>query len=141
MPLFEYLGELFHPGPLGQVDLRRGGPPPERSRRLIALRFAIALALVLGFEYLTILRPGLYDWHHVLRMNAFLVVYLALGGLLRIQPAYENTGWVPFLIDNPFRISDDWNRLLVFFSVVLLPGRYVVSAVGEGVRFYFCPRR
>jgi hypothetical protein len=137
MSFFEFLGELFDPGPVGQITVERGEPQPERPPWLIGLRLAIALSLLAAFEYFAIVRPGLYDLHHVLRVNAVLGVYLGLANTLRIEPDYDNTGWVPFLINHPFRFSDNVNRFLVFLSVVVLPGRFVGRAVWEGVQFYF----
>lgn len=47
--------------------------------------------------------------------------YCLLGYFTDIKPKYDNMG-IGGLIDNPFRYSDDINRTLFFFKVILSPG-------------------
>jgi hypothetical protein len=37
-------------------------------------------------------------------------------------------GWLGGLLNHPFRISDDVNRWLVIFFILLLPGKLVMFA-------------
>jgi hypothetical protein len=46
--------------------------------------------------------------------------YCLLGFFIDIKPRYDNMGFGGF-VDNPFRHSDDVNRTLFFFKVILSP--------------------
>lgn len=49
--------------------------------------------------------------------------------MLSAKPDYSNIGWFGGLIDNPFKISDDVNRMIVLFMVILIPGRLISTTV------------
>ena len=55
-------------------------------------------------------------------------IYLFLSMFLRPQPNYKNLGFLGGLIGNPFTITDDINRFLVMFKVILLPGKIMVNS-------------
>lgn len=44
--------------------------------------------------------------------------------------------WLGGLIDHPFRYSDDINRLLIFLSLLLLPGRMVAMGLIDFARAF-----
>lgn len=56
-----------------------------------------------------------------------LVVYHFLGYWIRPVPDYSNLGYLGGAINNPFRISDNFNRTLVGLRFLLLPGQAAVS--------------
>jgi hypothetical protein len=58
----------------------------------------------------------------------YFIVYLLLSMLLRPQPDYKNLGLLGGLIGNPFTITDDINRFLILFKVMLLPGKIMVHS-------------
>jgi hypothetical protein len=58
----------------------------------------------------------------------YFAVYLFLSMLLRPQPNYKNLGFLGGLIGNPFTITDDINRFLILFKVMLLPGKIMVDS-------------
>jgi hypothetical protein len=61
-------------------------------------------------------------------------IYLAIAALITPAPDSSNLGWAGGLIDNPFRISDDFNRMLGVLLVVLIPGKIIIFAVATVVR-------
>lgn len=58
-----------------------------------------------------------------------IVAYSIAGYFVLPKPDYSNVGWLGGLIDNPFRVSDDFNRMLIFITVLLLPGRLISTTV------------
>jgi hypothetical protein len=60
-----------------------------------------------------------------------LAIYLGVALLIRPSVDRENLGLFgsPFL-DNPFSFEDDWNRAMLWLTIMLLPGRIVWIAVG-----------
>jgi hypothetical protein len=131
MSLFEWMGESVNPGPMGGVGLG----PDDRGKRLdpgvVFLRFLLALALLGGFFYAVLQFWPEPNWTHLL---AGVFVYLGIAWLIRPQADTTNLGWGGGLIDDPFRYSDDWNRNLLFFSLVLLPGRIVTDGLWDLLR-------
>lgn len=137
MGIFEIIGELISPGPIGKMDFR--DKDFEVRQKLIPIRFFISLIIIGAIEYLLIFRTSYFnDLSSVLKVNALLLIYLLIASTLRIKPDYDNLGWVPFLINNPFRISDNYNRFLVFLNILFMPGKYISKSV---VAFYrYCRR-
>ena len=56
--------------------------------------------------------------------------HLLGAGIFYAAPAgYRGYGMVGGLINNPFRITDNFNRFLLFLKLLLLPGRLVAQAI------------
>ncbi|MHA7109879.1 hypothetical protein ACRTDU_07115 [Sunxiuqinia elliptica] len=128
MSIFELIGELFNPGQVGEIDFndRR----ETYHRKFIIIRLVISLLLLGLLEYLFLRYPKHYnDFVYILKVNAFLLIYLLISFKIKIRSNSDNLGWVPFLIDNPFRISDDFNRFLVVLKVLFMPGKYISSSI------------
>jgi len=137
MGIFEIIGELVNPGPVGKMDFN--DRDYELSQKFIPARFIIALILIGLVEYwIGSHAYHLEDLSYILKANIFLVIYLLLALVVRVQPDCDNLGWVPFLINNPFRLSDNFNRFLVILNILFAPGKYITRSVA---RFYrYCKR-
>lgn len=121
MSLFEWLGECIDPGPVGTVD----GPRPLFPHITRAWAIIIAIAgitlLLVCLQWINI-QEDAYQW----RWRASLLIYLILAWGCTPNPDGRNLGWFGGLMDNPFRITDDMNRILVFVYMLLLPGKLIV---------------
>lgn len=129
MSILEWMGESVNPGPVGGVEF--GGDderPPEAGGTW--LRLAIALALLGGGLGATAYYTD-PSWKHVL---GGLSAYLMIAWLIRPRADTRNLGWAGGLIDDPFRMSDDWNRGLLTLSILLWPGRFVTDAIWDTLR-------
>ena len=64
-----------------------------------------------------------------------LVVYLGLANILSPKFDPDNLGLFggPW-IDNPFTFEDDYNRVLMFFAIVLAPGKFVWFTIHRTIR-------
>ena len=60
-----------------------------------------------------------------------MLVYLGIAWLVRPQPNYNNMGWAGGLINTPFKLSDDLNRMLMQLKIVFWPGRWVTQSLIE----------
>jgi hypothetical protein len=95
------------------------------------LRGTIAVGMLLGWLFVTC-------WG-LARMEIFataiiLVVtygYLWAGYHIRPQPDDHNLGLLGGVIDDPFRYTDNLNRLLVALWLFLLPGRFIAESLME----------
>jgi hypothetical protein len=130
--LFEYIGERHNPGPVGEVDCQ--APPLVRDRRLSLIGF-IATSAVLGAWFWL-----LWHWSSSARSSAdalawFLtgfactIMYLVVAFVFLPKADTSNLGWLGGAMDHPFRYSDDMNRGLLFFRLVLLPGRLLANGL------------
>jgi hypothetical protein len=124
MGLFEWLGETFKPGPIGHIYTNPQPLLPGGVKRIWIVLFSI---LGLGiFALLTWQALSADDG--VISFTA-ITSYLLVSYLVTPKPDMTNMGWLGGLINNPFRVSDNYNRFLFFLSAVLIPGKLVVFAV------------
>ena len=127
MSLLEWIGESHNPGSMGAIGVGRP-EGPQRSRGLVIFSFLLSAAGVGAAYYFLFTRLENPDAPMVLSVLAGTMVYLGVGYLLRPKPDMSNLGWAGGLFNNPFRISDDVNRFLLFLKIVLLPGRFVAES-------------
>lgn len=128
MGFIEIIGEFFNPGPVGEVDFKDN--ETEVSRDFITLRFILSVIIIGLFEYFVAFHSGSQkDFLSILTPNIVFVVYLIISYLIKVRPEYRNTGWLPFIIDNPFRISDDYNRFLAVLNILCIPGKFLSRSV------------
>jgi hypothetical protein len=130
--IVEWLGELIHPGPLGSISFRKRRSF-SRKRWVAILRFAVGgAALVIWVLY--ILTHEILSYPEV-RNYLFVLTaaYIVLGYFVQPKPDTKNLGWFGGLINNPFRISDNLNRFLLWLYVILWPGYFVSTSI---VDFY-----
>jgi hypothetical protein len=136
MSLFEWIGEGFNPGPVGTLGPRDPEDEPHSPAAVIAGFIVTASLLVGGILY------AYYWWgaehpEWVLALAGGLLFYMLVGYCIRPRPDTSNIGWLGGLFDNPFRISDDINRLLIFLAVVLWPGGFMARSIVNMVRLVF----
>ena len=122
MRLFEWIGERFNPGPVGTVKPEENKEWQPKNKAVIWILTLLGLGLF-GFFIWTILQ-----WDRQWSGLLLLAGYLLLAWLLSPKPDHRNMGWFGGLVDHPFRFSDDMNRALLFFAVLLLPGKLVLFA-------------
>jgi hypothetical protein len=124
MNLFEWFGKSFNPGPVGGVDTNRQPLFDGGIKKGWAIFFVI-----IGFGLLAFLLWLIFDAESKLLSLSFFAFYFLLCYFLTPNPDTSNIGFFGGLINHPFRISDNINRLLMFFYLFLLPGKLMVFAI------------
>lgn len=132
MSFLEWFLEPTNPGPVGKVEMNApepddDGEPPKKW--LIWLVITIGLFLVgisLYWVFYNLLYVGAKP---VLFKLCGLALYVIISHSLTVKPDYSNMGWLGGLVDNPFRISDDYNRWLAFFQAILVPGKLIAYSL------------
>ncbi|MCU0625195.1 MAG: hypothetical protein MUF21_01735 [Gemmatimonadaceae bacterium] len=122
MSLFEIIGEAEDPGSVGRVKVR----PPEAeggSVREVVTRAILALAIVV-IAVILAARAARGADGTLIALGA-LLAYLVVSALVSPEPDVDNLGLAGGLANHPTRVSDDLNRLLLLFAVLLAPGRWV----------------
>ncbi|HEX5137012.1 MAG TPA: hypothetical protein VFY93_08580 [Planctomycetota bacterium] len=122
MGLFEWLGESFNPGPVGDVQVgareRRSSPPG-----------AVIVCAVISSALLGVWIHVLFATRHGGLVGAAgTLVYLALAYFLHPAPDCSNLGWLGGRMDHPSRYSDDLNRFLLFLVAFLWPARFIAES-------------
>lgn len=124
--------ELINPKPIRDVSFDNHNA----NCKFILFHFAFSLVIIIAIEYLFLFKDGHFNGIiDILKLNSLAVAYVLVAGLVNTKPDYNNLGWVPFLVDNPFRISDNGNRFLVLVNVFLLPGKYLSKSIVDFCRF------
>ena len=122
MGLLEFLFERSNPGPVGEINT--SGKKPERPEIwVLIIKLVVSIAWI-GFLFYVFVLSELSAG----RVIGFIVgftIYCLVGYFIIPKPDYSNIGWAGGLMDNPFRYSDDLNRLLMMIQVVLYPGRFI----------------
>ncbi len=126
MGLFEIFGESFNPGNVGGIEKNKAIKKAQNIRLLI-LKSILSMGIIFGVSFL-IFRDGI-DIAGIFIYISVMFIYCIFGYLIIPKPDYENIGWLGGLMDHPFRFSDDLNRMLIFLSIVLYPGRFIATTV------------
>lgn len=121
MSLFEWLGESFHPGPVGTIDTNKQPLFENRPKKRWAIFFMLVGLALFVYCLWFIAQSG-----SKLSLLLFFLIYLCIAYLVTPKPDTRNVGWFGGLIDHPFRISDDLNRFMLFFYLLLLPGKLML---------------
>ncbi len=127
MSLFEWFCERKNPGTVGSVETGHRGLP-SRSNGSVTFRFLIAFILVGFFYYSLYSSASVKALELFIMPSLFLVPYCLFGYFIRPKPDTSNMGWAGGLINNPFKITDNWNRQLMVFKVILMPGAFITES-------------
>ncbi|QHI73493.1 hypothetical protein [Aminipila terrae] len=125
MGLMELIGELINPGEIGTVEKVKR----EKKVRLhiLILKTIVSIAILAVIYFLSF---GIsFHMKEALSFVAAITVYSVVGYFILPKPDYSNVGWFGGIFDNPFRISDDINRMLVFVMIILMPGRLISTTM------------
>lgn len=94
---------------------------------MLILKTILSIAIVIMLYYLIF---GIsFHIKELLLFIVIMIVYSVAGYFIIPRPDYSNVGWLGGLINNPFRISDNINRMLVFILIILMPGRLISTTV------------
>lgn len=124
MSLFEWLWERPSPDDYGSVEIHDNSDaglvrPVERI-----IGFIVAMTVWLGILIAaTVIQKTWSNFYFFLIALGSSFVYILLGYILSPNPDTDNLGWGGFMFDNPFAISDDINRSLLWLKILLMPGR------------------
>lgn len=121
MGLIEFIGESIRPGKIGTVDITKG--KKEKRIGMLIVKTILSIAIVAVLYYLIF---GIsFHLKELLLFAAVMAIYSITSYFILPKPDYANVGWFGGVFDNPFKISDDVNRMLVFVMVILMPGRLI----------------
>ena len=140
MSLFEWLWEGANPGPIGGVEVG-GQDRSDRSRAMVIVSFLFAAGGLAGWAYLVLAVFEVRSVAGLAGIGSATLAYLVLGYFVHPRADMSNVGWAGGLMDNPFRYSDDLNRLLLTVMIVLLPGRFIAEAMVDMGRLIVHARR
>lgn len=127
MSLWEWIFERRNPGPIGDMNVKKSEFADEdmpRWKQVVCFCIGVvSWAVTIYLLVLSLEKNVLVD------VLIFLVVYLIISWVLHPKPDQSNMGWAGGIIDNPFRWSDDMNRMLLFFLVILSPGKLMLFSI------------
>lgn len=129
MGLFEWIGESMNPKPIGSIEKETNGPkPPYKFGGWawggIAILITLYIYYKVVFEEITS-----QNWQDRIPFFIVISLYLFASFWISVKPNYQNVGWLGGLINHPFRISDNFNRSLIFLQIILLPGKLISQGI------------
>lgn len=128
--------ESYNPGNVGDVEKHENRR--KRTRGGAVFTGVISFGILLTPVYLIASNAGDGDaFSFAMITLAVEAVYLFIAYFVNPKPDTSNLGWCGGLMDNPFRISDDFNRSLLFFAVILYPGRLLAIGVVDFFRAFW----
>jgi hypothetical protein len=135
MSLIEWLFESANPGPVGKLEVNQEDPDDRGKRPKKWLIYSATLIglLLAGIGFYWVFHNRSHDGAGpvIVRLCCF-AAYVVTSHFFNSTPESTNMGWAGGLIDNPFRISDDFNRLLLLLQVLLLPGKLIAFSLLAG---------
>ena len=127
MSLFEWFFEKNNPGPTGNYD--RGHYHLAWPRIwIIIVGFCALFVLGVVIYVLAFNRFHYYNAVNGTLISVSIVAYLALAYYIYPKPALNNVGFFGF-VDNPFRYTDDINRMLLWSQLLLFPGKILAIPI------------
>lgn len=132
--MFEFIGECFNPGGIGTVEKCKVNREHIKLSTLIFKTMICIGIIVLCFMYFV---KTLLPIQNTLLFLLGMTIYCVIAFLFVPKPDYSNVGWLGGLIDHPFRISDDINRVMLFFLIALYPGRLISRTFLTWVYYFF----
>src|SRR5687768_3050903 len=129
--LLEWFGESLDPG--NQGSLAVAAPEVRYRPGVVVVLHAVVALMLLGTAGYFIVAYTLPAWGWLVGWAVGLLVYLLAAHYFVPDADCDNMGWFGGLMDNPFRWSDDWNRMLIFLWLFLMPGRFISIGVRDGI--------
>lgn len=138
MGLLEFLLEKRNPGKIG--DIKKNNQPIKYvSLTILIIKLIVSLSIVFGLFYITVLNN--LNFINTVTFILILLIYCFISYKFIPQPDATNVGLLGGLIDHPFRISDDFNRMLIVLLVLLYPGRFISTTIMQIIVFIREERR
>ena len=135
MSIFEYLFERKKSGNVGSFEKSKLSIK-HVSIPILLLKLFISIFMVYGLFYITVSQSL-----NFINMMIFLLIlfgYCLLSYKFIPRPDKSNMGLLGGIIDHPFRYTDDLNRVLILFLVLMYPGRFItLTALQIMMQFKF----
>lgn len=132
MGLLEFLLEKRNPGKIG--DIKKNNQPIKYvSLTSLIIKLIVCISIVFGLFYITVLNN--LNFINTVTFILILFIYCFISYKFIPQPDATNVGLLGGLIDHPFRISDDFNRMLIVLLVLLYPGRFISTTIIQIIVF------
>jgi hypothetical protein len=133
MSLLRWLREERWRGSIGTFDWKPPAPHPGPPSRIL-VRGAIAVTLLAILAYLFL--DSVATTESPVITASVIFAYGILAFWTDARPARDNMGAWGGLFDQPFRASDDYNRVLAVTALLVWPGRFVTSAIRDVIVLY-----
>lgn len=128
MSFYEYWCEQYDPQPVGSVELNTEHVA-QRNEWVVFFKLIAAALMAAGLFWLPFHFLPLTGWHSVVVAAGIALIYVGLAFFFIPEANTDNLGWLGGMVDDPFHMSDDWNRSLMFFNAVLGPGRFIAGTM------------
>ncbi|WP_254512193.1 hypothetical protein [Anatilimnocola floriformis] len=123
---YEYSHEYANRDAVGTIEINDTYVTRRKPAWLVLLKLtglAAMIAMAVGIAYPS-LRQALPAVQSAAVIAGAILIYSGLAFFFRPEPNTDNLGYCGGMRDNPWKLSDDFNRGLLDLHMVLGPGRY-----------------
>ncbi|MBK8392746.1 MAG: hypothetical protein IPL23_27265 [Saprospiraceae bacterium] len=125
MKIQQLIRGLTKPDPVGVVDFKPKKIELPQKFQLLRLIISLICIAIIQYFILSSGKGGLT----ILFYELLMISYLALSYFLTVKPNYKHAGKFPFFINLPFKISDNYNRLLIGLTIIFKPGEFISHGI------------
>jgi hypothetical protein len=123
---YEYSHEHASRDAVGSIEINTQYVTRRKPIWLVLLKLAgvavfVAVAVGLAWPSLSRVMP---PWQAAAAIAGFILIYCGLAFFFRPEPNTDNLGWCGGGMNDPTKISDDFNRGLLDLHMALGPGRF-----------------
>jgi len=141
MSLLEFLGEIFVPGDIASLEYDE--PAKYRPRNyLILILGIISLGILITSLVLIIIHTKLIS--NLILYFSLIALYLLIAYRFKMNIPMRNIGLFGTPINNPFRISDNINRIALIIEFLFVPGKIISVSIANFsylLKRYWCMRK
>ena len=125
LKLLDWLNELIIPGSVGELGVHKNSRNRTRLSSILTgiPAFAIVLIPIIRTYANRSDDPKLFGY--LFTTFFFESVYLLASYFIKPEPDNSNLGWLGGMFDDPYQITDNFNRFLYFLLVIFFPGRLI----------------
>ena len=100
----------------------------------IGLVPAVIIKGIIGIGLLTLSEWGIVVSGYPILLNILLLIYLVIAYNVDPKPRMDKLGLLGGLIDHPFKYTDDINRSMLFFKIILFPGKVIGTSIVDLIK-------
>jgi len=100
-----------------------------KHKNEISLTPIIITKGIIGIGLLGLSEWGIMVSGYPVLLNILLIIYLVIAYNVDPKPRMDKLGLLGGLVDHPFKYTDDINRTMLFFKIILFPGKIIGTSI------------
>lgn len=128
MTLLEFLGEIFYPGDIASAEFDDHKTYRPKNYIILILGIISIGILITSFIFILI---KVSSYINLILYFSLIALYLLIAFNFKMNIPMNNIGLFGTPINNPFRISDNLNRLALLIEFIFIPGKIISVSIAN----------